>query len=245
MDRDIVNALVKAVEIKDQSTAAHTWRVALYTMALVEDMGVDREQIDCYVRGAVMHDVGKIDIPTSILTKTGPLTAQEFETVKRHPVLGYDRLVRMGETDEIVLGLVRWHHERIDGSGYPDGLVGDEIPAAARSFAVIDTFDALTSLRPYREFVGDEAAAAALRALHRRAGTWYCAEAVDRFTALYESGAVDWILSYFNDRKQLAMLSSLPDREALKTARERHGSEIEIETHVTGSYAPDRPASNV
>jgi len=216
LDWDIVMALVKAVELKDQSTAAHTWRVALYTKALAEAAGVDQANIERFVKAAVLHDVGKIDIPQRVLAKPGRLTDAEYQTIKGHTTLGYDRLVRMGENDPIVLGLVRSHHERMDGSGYPDGLVGDAIPLPARWFMVIDSFDAMTSIRPYRSTVGERAAARAIEELRRRADAWYCPEAVERFAGLFESSALDWILHHFNDRGQMASLSSIPDFSAIE-----------------------------
>ena len=141
LDRDIVTALVRVVELKDHSTARHTWRVALYTQALAEAAGVPDDEIPRLMNAAVLHDIGKIDIPEAILAKPGRLTDDEFAIMKTHTVLGYDRLVRMGETDPLILSLVRSHHERLDGSGYPDGLRGEEISRAARYFAVIDSFE--------------------------------------------------------------------------------------------------------
>ena len=211
MDATLLNALVRGVELKDGLTAAHTWRVALYAQALAEAAGDSRESVYLVMRAAVLHDIGKIDIPTTILTKPARLTDREFATIKTHPVLGYDRLVAMGETDPVVLGVVRSHHERLDGSGYPDGLVGDSIPAVARCFGVVDTFDAMTSIRPYRKRVGPDAAAAAIEELNAHAGTWYCPEAVTLLTRLHESGQLSWIMAHFNDEESLKELASVPE----------------------------------
>ena len=112
---------------------------------------------------------------------------------------GHDRLVRMGETDEHLLGLVRSHHERWDGLGYPDGLAGESIALGPRFFAVIDSFDAMTSIRPYRDRIGEDAAELALLELEAGKGTRYWPEAVDAFTDLYRSEQITWILHYFND----------------------------------------------
>ena len=227
MDRDIVQALVKAVELKDLSTAAHTWRVALYTMALAESLGFDRECTERFIKAAVLHDVGKIDIPQSILGKPGRLTDEEYAVVKTHTTLGHERLLRMGETDSLVLGLVRSHHERIDGSGYPDGLSGEVISEAARLFAVIDSFDAMTSLRPYRESVDPQEAEAALRSIEA-CRTWYCPHAVDTFATLFRSGSIDWILRYFNDADSFGSADVLPDRASLDEAKRRLTTAPEI-----------------
>src|SRR5690606_17859488 len=116
---------------------------------------------------------------------------------------GYDFLVARGVEDQAVLNLVRHHHERIDGTGYPDGLKGEAISPAPRYFAVIDSFDAMTSLRSYRREVGEAAAEKALAELHVGAGTRYDAEAVELFDRLYRSGDLDWILHYFNDDRTM------------------------------------------
>lgn len=199
MDLDIVQSLVKAIELKDRSTAAHTWRVVLYTRALAEQAGVEKALVERLCIGAALHDVGKIDIPDAILTKTSRLTDAEFDIIKTHTTLGHERLVRMGETDEHLLELVRSHHERWDGLGYPDGLAGESIALGPRFFAVIDSFDAMTSIRPYRNQIGEDAAEVALLELEAGKGTRYWPEAVDAFTDLYRSEQITWILHYFND----------------------------------------------
>ncbi|MBL8764250.1 MAG: HD-GYP domain-containing protein [Phycisphaerae bacterium] len=194
-----VESLVRQIEAKDLSTAAHTWRVVLYTRAMAEEAGLEAERIERLTHAAALHDVGKIDIPDRILQKPGPLDKDEFEVIKRHTQLGYARLIRLQERDELVLDLVRHHHERWDGRGYPDGLKGDEIPVAARYFAVIDSFDAMTSFRPYRADVGEEAARRAVEELRTGIGSRYCAESVEMFEALHGSGRLDWIREYYND----------------------------------------------
>lgn len=212
MTPEVVESLVLQLESKDHSTAAHTWRVVLYARALAEQFEVDSERLASITVGAALHDVGKLDVPTQILTKAGPLTDEEFAVIKQHPVLGFDRLVNLGETDPVVLGLVRSHHERIDGQGYPDRLGESAIPPAARYFAVIDTFDALTSVRPYRAEVGPAAAEHAIEELHRGIGSRYCAECVDAFVRLYRRGDLMWILEYYNDRIDLPYATSRPAR---------------------------------
>ncbi len=191
--------LLRQIEEKDMSTVAHTWRVALYTRAMAELAGSPTENIERFTLGAALHDLGKLDVPTAILQKPGRLTEEEFDAVKLHPVAGFDRLVAMGVDDQAVLDLVRHHHERIDGLGYPDGLRGEEIPRIARFFAVIDTFDALTSVRPYRREVGPRAAERALEELHAGVGSRYCRDAVEMFAQLYRSHRVDWVLGHFQD----------------------------------------------
>ncbi|MEM1183470.1 MAG: HD domain-containing phosphohydrolase [Planctomycetota bacterium] len=203
MSPETVEKLVKSIEAKDLSTAAHTWRVVLYLRAMAEEHGVTGDRLVVATQGAALHDLGKLDIPNSILQKPGKLTDDEFEIIKAHPVYGYQRLVDMGVSEEPILNIVRFHHERWDGLGYPDGLAGDDIPFIARYFAVIDTFDALTSLRPYRHEVGEEAANRALDILLEGKGTRYQADAVEMFTALFKSGRLDFILHHFNDEAVL------------------------------------------
>lgn len=221
MDQEIVNVLVKIVELKDETTAAHTWRVTLYAKALAEAFDLPPAEVARIMQGAVLHDIGKIDIPYEILAKPGRLTDEEYEIIKTHAKLGWERLVRMGEDDPVILAMVRSHHEHLDGTGYPDGLAGDDIHLAARKFSVIDTFDAMTSLRPYRKVTGIEAARMAIEELNANVGTQYCPLAVRQFTTLFESGELDWILEYFNDAKSMESLSltSAPHVNEVHVAR--------------------------
>jgi len=219
MDPHVTRALVKVVELQDAVTAAHTWRVALYTQALAEYLGLPVEHVRRAMHAAVLHDVGKIDIPRAILAKPAALTDDEYAVIKQHAVLGHERLVRMGEDDPLILALVRSHHERIDGSGYPDRLAGDEIPESARWFAVVDSFDAMTSLRPYRTLAGRDAAKSAIEELNAGAGSLYCTECVDGFTTLFESGDLDWILEHYNDQATLRGLSIAPNALMIASAR--------------------------
>lgn len=208
---DIIQALVKAIEIKDASTAAHTWRVVLYSRAVAERLGLGADVIRRVTYAASLHDLGKIDIPDGILTKPGKLTEEEFEIMKTHTTLGHERLVRMGENDRVVLGLVRHHHERWDGGGYPDGLAGEGIPLAARLFSVVDTFDALTSFRPYRQEVGERAAARAIDLIRAGSGSRYWPEAVALFDQMYQRDELSWILHHYNDEAPVSEFSSLQD----------------------------------
>ncbi len=200
LQNDIIEALVRTIELKDRTTAAHTWRVVLYTRTLAEVFGLDHQTIARLSTAAALHDLGKIDIPDHILQKPGKLTPEEFEIMKTHTVLGYERLVSMGEDDPLILELVRHHHERVDGLGYPDGLRERQIPQAAKMFAVVDTFDALTSIRPYRHEIGLAAARSAAAQLQADRGTHFAPECVDAFIEQFQSGNLHWILEHFNDR---------------------------------------------
>lgn len=204
MDPEVLHSLVRLIEVKDLSTAAHTWRVVLYTRALAEEAGIDHDTIARLTSAAALHDIGKLDIPESILQKPGKLDDAEFEIMKRHAAIGHEHLVSMGEEDPILLNLVRHHHERWDGKGYPDGLAGESIPLGARYFSVIDSFDAMTSVRPYRTQIGDEAARRAIEELQKGKGERYFPDAVDMFSSMYRSGKIDWILHYYNDEVPIA-----------------------------------------
>ncbi|MBK7405546.1 MAG: HD domain-containing protein [Phycisphaerales bacterium] len=221
MDPARVEQLVHAIEGKDMSTAAHTWRVVLYTRAMAEEAGLDLDRIRHLTHAAALHDVGKLDIPREILAKPGRLTAEEFEVIKQHPVTGYARLVTLDVDDPLVLDLVRFHHERWDGLGYPYGYALEQIPVAARYFAVIDTFDALTSVRPYRHKVGDEAAHDAIIELKKGAGTRYAPDAVEMFSGLFETGRLDWILHYFNDECPVPRYGDVDQLNRAYAARRR------------------------
>lgn len=199
MDARLLQSLLGQIEQKDGSTAAHTWRVVLYTRMLAEKLGVGKDILHRVTHAAAMHDLGKLDVPDEILKKPGRLTDAEFEIIKTHPGRGHARLIDLGENDPIVLNFVRHHHERIDGKGYPDGLKGDAIPPGARYFAVIDTFDALTSHRPYRHDVGADAAARAIEEINAGVGSRYCGDCVQAFTDLFRAGSLGWVLEHYND----------------------------------------------
>jgi HD-GYP domain-containing protein (c-di-GMP phosphodiesterase class II) len=208
MSPETVEQIVKSIESKDLSTAAHTWRVVLYLRAMCEEHGIGGERLLIATHGAALHDLGKLDIPDAILQKPGSLTDDEFSVIKRHPEFGHKRLLDMNVTEEPILNVVRHHHERWDGLGYPDRIKGESIPLIARMFAVIDTFDALTSIRPYRREIGEEAANRALDILIEDKGTHYWPEAVDMFVDLYRSGRLDYILHHFNDKADLPAFGS-------------------------------------
>jgi HD-GYP domain-containing protein (c-di-GMP phosphodiesterase class II) len=195
--------LLRAIEQKDVSTGAHTWRVVLYARLLAETIGMDRDGVDRVGLAAALHDVGKIDIPDRILKKPGKLTPDEFRVIQTHTTAGHQRLIDMGVSDEVVLHLVRHHHERLDGTGYPDKLTGTDLRLGARAFAVIDTFDAMTSIRPYRSEVGPQAAERALREIESHMDDWYCADCVRVFADLYREGRLGWIMEHFNDKSDI------------------------------------------
>ncbi len=147
---ETLEALAGALDLKDNETAGHSRRVTRYCLELAKALGCSAEQLKQIERGAYLHDIGKIGIPDSVLLKPGKLTSEEWEIMRTHARVGYElvsRIAFLASAAEIVLT----HQERYDGTGYPQGLVGDKIPLGARIFAVADTLDAMTSDRPYRK----------------------------------------------------------------------------------------------
>jgi putative nucleotidyltransferase with HDIG domain len=140
----------RALDLRDKETEGHTVRVTDLTMRLAEAFGIDPEMMAHIRRGAILHDIGKMAIPDHILLKPGPLDEEEWVQMRQHPQIAYDML-RNIEYLQPALSIPYCHHERWDGSGYPRQLKGEEIPLAARLFAVADVWDALTSDRPYRK----------------------------------------------------------------------------------------------
>ena len=220
VDFELANALGRIVELKDRSTGAHTWRVTMYAQAMAEAARVDTPRLMNFMLAAVLHDLGKIDVPDAILGKPGSLDPDEFKRMQEHTTAGHDRLIRMGVTEPVVLDVVRSHHERIDGTGYPDGLAGEQIPLAARWFSVIDGFDAMTSLRSYRDGRGEAAAEQAILDLEVHAGSWYQPEAVAVFRELYESGRLDSTLEHLNDPAAHETLTGPLSEASAELARE-------------------------
>jgi putative nucleotidyltransferase with HDIG domain len=154
-----IRALVAATEARDPYTAGHSHRVTLAAVQLAEALGVAPDRLRALAQGGMVHDVGKLGIPERILNKPGPLTSDERRTVEQHPLIGYEMCRRLGFMDD-ALAVIRSHHERWDGTGYPDGLAGEHIPLLARILAVADVYDALTSARSYRPAWSSEQARA-------------------------------------------------------------------------------------
>src|SRR5205085_6039106 len=140
--------LAAALEAGDPYTHGHSRRVAHHAAMIAKGMGLPKQQVAKVRTAAVLHDVGKINTPTAILHKPGRLTDDEFDVIKLHPVDGAEMVSKLGDAE--LTAIVRHHHERLDGTGYPNRLPGGEIPLGARIIAVADTFDAITSTRPYR-----------------------------------------------------------------------------------------------
>jgi ribonuclease P protein subunit RPR2 len=189
--RATVRALANAVEARDAYTGRHAERVAAYGLEIAAEAGVEIADNPEMEFGFLLHDVGKVAVPDAILFKAGPLNDEEYALIRLHPVTGWEILREIEFLGEAKL-VVRHHHERWDGHGYPDGLQGEDIPLVARIFAVADTLDALTTDRPYRPATTFPAARAEI---HRGSGTQfdpavleaYARVADSRFMALREA----------------------------------------------------------
>jgi ribonuclease P protein subunit RPR2 len=160
-----VRALAAALELRDDATGGHAERVTAGALALVHAVAPEHARDPNLEFAFLLHDVGKIGVPDAVLLKPGPLDDSELRAMRRHPELGEAIVRTVPHLSEVVSHVVRHHHERWDGTGYPDGLAGSDIPLAARLFAVVDAFDAMTNDRPYRRAMTHERARAELVAL--------------------------------------------------------------------------------
>ena len=151
----MINALANTIDAKDSYTNGHSTRVAKYSVMIAEKMGYDKEQINLVEYTALLHDIGKIGVPREIINKPSRLTEEEYEIIKTHPIIGSKTLEGITEIPDIAIG-ARFHHERFDGRGYPDGLSGTDIPEIARIIGVADAYDAMTSNRSYRDLLSQE-----------------------------------------------------------------------------------------
>lgn len=180
--------LGRVIEARDPYTEGHCERLAEYATALGRRLGLEQADVDALYRGAFLHDIGKIAIPDRILLKKGKLTRNEYALMKRHPIIGDDLCATVRSLDR-VRPIVRHHHERMDGRGYPDGLGGSDIPLLAQIVSVVDVFDALTTDRPYRKALPTVTAYTMLREDARRG--WCHPSLVDNFIEMRESRELD------------------------------------------------------
>ena len=147
---EVILSLARTVEARDAYTEGHCQRLVAYSSAIGEELALRPSDLRTLHRGALLHDVGKIGVPDAVLLKAGKLTPEELAVMRSHPAIG-EQLCANFKTLRPVRPIIRSHHERLDGSGYPDGLVGDAIPFLAQILGIVDVFDALTTSRPYRQ----------------------------------------------------------------------------------------------
>lgn len=162
MLRGVIRSMINAIDAKDSYTCGHSDRVAEFSRLIAKEMSLDFATCEQIYMTGILHDVGKIGVPDHVLKKPGQLSESEFEQIKQHPVIGYEILKHLENLNYVLPGVLH-HHEAMDGSGYPHGLKAEEIPLAARILAVADSYDAMTSNRPYRRGMPTEKAEAILR----------------------------------------------------------------------------------
>ena len=177
-----MKSLALTLDAKDRYTAGHSESVQRYSVSIAQQMGLNQQEISNIDRAGALHDIGKIGIPDVIINKPGRLTPEEFEKIKEHPALGEQMILPIPFLNS-ARGIIRHHHERFDGRGYPDGVSGQEIELGARIMAVADTFDAMTSDRPYREARSVEEAMAEM---NRCRNTQFDPTAVEAFERVVE-----------------------------------------------------------
>ncbi len=178
-----IKSLALAIDAKDPFTHQHIIRAQRYAVALAKEMGLANEEVQAIGTGALLHDIGKLGVPESVLLKPGALTAAEFELMKQHPTIGAGILGPVAFPSP-VMPVVKHHHEKWDGTGYPSGLKGEEIPLPARIMAIADVYDALTSVRSYRAAMTHQQAIAIIT---RDAGTHFDPEVVQAFLRVIDS----------------------------------------------------------
>jgi putative two-component system response regulator len=186
-----LHALAQAIELRDHDTHEHIIRLVEYSKAMAQELGWVESRLDTLEYGAILHDIGKLAVPKTILIKKEPLTDKEWKEMRKHPEYG----MYMIETIEFLapaFPIVLYHHEAWDGSGYPEGLKGKEIPEEARLLAVVDSFDAMTSDRPYRAAIG---ATRAYEEIKSRAGTQFDPKMVEVFIRCWEQGRIQKIMN--------------------------------------------------
>lgn len=184
----VLFSLARSIEGKDPYTHGHCERLAEYSTRLGEQVGLPEDQIIALRRAGVVHDIGKVAVPDAILLKPGRLTEEEWKLMREHPAVG-ERICAPLKSFRLVLPIIRHHHEKLDGSGYPDGLRGDAIPITARVLQIVDVYDALTTDRPYKQAFPVTDALQTMK--QELAKGWWDPHIFDHFERLVRSGTAD------------------------------------------------------
>jgi putative nucleotidyltransferase with HDIG domain len=214
-----MHALARAVDAKSPWTAGHSERVTQFALAIAQRMGLSTPEIDILHRGALLHDIGKLGIPSRILDKPGTLDEEEFEVIKSHPTKGVTILEPIRSYAE-VLPIVHQHHERFDGMGYPKGLRGESIHRSARILTVADAFDAMVSDRPYRKGWSEERA---IEMIREASGTQFDPRVVEAFLSIAETQSMVILMSGFkSDGQRLPVISAGSPMEAVRSSFADH-----------------------
>jgi putative two-component system response regulator len=186
----VLFSLARSIEGKDPYTHGHCERLCEYSARLGQQLKLPEGQIIALRRAGIVHDVGKIAVPDAILLKPGSLTAEEWKLVREHPIVG-ERICAPLKSFRFVLPIIRHHHEKLDGSGYPDGLRGDAIPVTARVLQIVDVYDALTTVRPYKHAFSITDALQTMK--QEVAKGWWDPHIFDQFERLVRSGTADFL----------------------------------------------------
>lgn len=186
----VLFSLARSIEGKDPYTHGHCERLSDYSVRLGEHLGLSEDQLVALRRAGIVHDVGKIAVPDAILLKSGRLTPDEWTIIREHPVVG-ERICAPLKSFRFVLPIIRHHHEKLDGSGYPDGLRGDAIPVTARVLQIVDVYDALTTDRPYKKAFSVTDALQTMK--EEVAKGWWDPHIFDQFERLVRIGAADFL----------------------------------------------------
>lgn len=181
-----IEGWVNALDLRDKETEGHTQRVCQMSVEFARELGVREEQLTQVRMGALLHDIGKLGVPDAILFKKGKLNKQEWETMRKHPVYAYEWLAPISYLKDAIV-IPHCHHEKWDGSGYPRGLRGEEIPLYARLFAIIDVWDALSSKRVYRDAMPMEEVMAYIK---QQAGSHFDPQLVEKFIGMLKAKGV-------------------------------------------------------
>ena len=191
-----VEALASAIDAKDPYTFGHSNRVARFSLAICEELGMSRKEVRQVELAAILHDIGKIGTPESILQKPGRLTPEEMQIIREHPAKGAQILSNISELRDVITW-IRHHHEWYDGNGYPDGIAAYDIPLQARVIAVADSFDAMTSDRPYRKGM---TADVAIGKMEECSGSQFDPQLLQVFKTVCESGRLSFYLEHRDKR---------------------------------------------
>lgn len=232
-----LHALTRALDTRDEETEEHSQRVKRYTQLIAHQLRLSMDEQETIMRGALLHDIGKIGVPDAILLKTAPLTGDERALIRNHPEIGYTMIAHipfLAQAAQVVLH----HHEAYDGSGYPHALSGEQIPLGARIFAVADAYDAMTSDRPYRRALPHKVACAELA---RCRGTQFDPLVVDTFLSIGEAelGVVQQEVAVFVQQSRVAAGANYPSSNAHAYAVNEDGVHS---SDVENTDAPPHPA---
>lgn len=189
---DMVETLIGVIEVRDNFTGGHSVKVCEYSVKLARKLGLCDEEVSKIMKASILHDIGKMGIPDNILLKPGALSGDEYSTIMTHPEIGCRVLAKVRGLEEI-LPLILYHHERVDGTGYPYGIKGDRIPLGARIIAIADAYDAMTSNRPYRKALLKKEAK---KRLLEGAGSQFDPELVGKFMEVIDEDNVESIGDY-------------------------------------------------